>query len=368
MAPHDLATSPPATASAAPASPAGTRFSVELLAAVTASIVGTLIPAAFGGGSTSRLLGMLAGAALPTLITHIGPYQPLRIVLGLLAAAAAIGVTYFGASAVNASTFPVPEPLEQVIGTSTPEPIPPGDPTPTPAPTATATPTEDPDSRTYRANGVGMVVTPRTVVCREDGTCPDVTVKSIGDRELELTDIGFEGQGRDDFRVTGDCANKTLVTPSTCAIGVTFDPQEADGRERTATLVIHQNVGAHVAKVESTAVAPLRNDVGLGELSCTPRADGSLEVGFDLDASGDRVGTVEVVASGGSGSGASNQFAAPGDDLALTLTGVAAGDSIRVTVGGGTGPDDLPENDVRKATAPVDAPLDQPGPCGPPTA
>ena len=57
---------------------------------------------------------------------------------------------------------------------------------------------------------------------------------------LHITSVDVTGANKDDFQAGNDCSNKTLEPGQTCTMTVQFQPSTAG--ERTAVLVIHQNI------------------------------------------------------------------------------------------------------------------------------
>jgi mono/diheme cytochrome c family protein len=91
-----------------------------LLSIIAATCV-TLITNALDWSPTVSLVGAALAAAVPALITAGGPYG---IGLGVGVTAAALGVTYFGFTAVDVATdrpltFPAPERVEEQLGVTT---------------------------------------------------------------------------------------------------------------------------------------------------------------------------------------------------------------------------------------------------------
>ncbi|SNY68694.1 hypothetical protein [Paractinoplanes atraurantiacus] len=88
-------------------------------------------------------------------------------------------------------------------------------------------------------------VEPSALTCTENG-CGQITVKSTGKGELRIGRINVTGPDSDDFRVGESCANRSLGPArgpddvDTCTVTVGFEPSGAG--ERSATLVIHQNL------------------------------------------------------------------------------------------------------------------------------
>jgi mono/diheme cytochrome c family protein len=93
----------------------------RVLLSIIAATCATLIANALDWSPTVSLVGAALAAAVPALITAGGPYG---IGLGVGVTAAALGVTYFGFTAVEATTdrpltFPAPERVEEQLGVTT---------------------------------------------------------------------------------------------------------------------------------------------------------------------------------------------------------------------------------------------------------
>jgi len=200
----------------------GHQATWALLVAILAAVGGALLPTALNTSSGIRVLGLVLGAAIPPLVTHVGPAQGLRIGLAIGVSVLALVVAY-GGFTVFAFAFDQPSAL----------PVPPGVPNPAPG---------------HTSSGPDIGVAPSKVQCDSNG-CDDVTVTSTGSKTLHILNVELK-QETAGFSQESDCEGRYLDKDKTCTINVNFSPSGAAGT-RTADLIIHQNIpypdrGTHV--------------------------------------------------------------------------------------------------------------------------
>jgi hypothetical protein len=228
-------------------------FSIRALAM---AVGGSAVGGAFTGFLADRSWGTLAGSIIGPVVTatfdNRGGAESKRVrtvaVAILTAAAFVITVAGFGfADAQKGSsvilsgkdtTFPAPLAPHPKATTPHPGHTSPGRPAGTDGTGSTS-----PD---VAVPGVALVVTPTALGCGEvevdvarDCTAA-ITLTSVGSADLHVTRVDFDGADRDDFTADGGCARQFLKTSESCTIAVAFRPGEEG--ERTATLVIHQNL------------------------------------------------------------------------------------------------------------------------------
>jgi hypothetical protein len=201
----------------------------------------------------------IAGAAVPPLISTMGPWHSLRAGAALVVMLVAVLVTY-GTATTTAAAAGKPSIFEL------PEPPPP------PPPDA----------------GLHVEVRPESVQCTGDG-CPDVTVTSTGTKTLVIGDIELTGEDAGDFGYDRECEDRRLHAGESCTVRLTFDPG-AGGGTRQAQLVIHQNLPGPASYVSLEAVVEGSTggeaDIALSVGSCRVR-DGRLTVSFRVEDVGD---------------------------------------------------------------------------------
>jgi hypothetical protein len=314
---------------------AGTRDAlVGLAAALATTVLGTIIPTVFGAGQDARLIGMLAGGAVTAIITVKGPLAHVRTGLGVVAALAAIALTYNVGRAVDEQAFP---PVKQIAPFGQHRPAhttPPGG-----------------AGHTITAGGVAMRVDPVSLECGSGPDCGTITLTSVGTAPLKLFGIGFTGDAATDFSRDDTCDHREqpLATGETCSFDVAFDPTAPDGSARSAVLEIHQNVGDEVAKVDVSGTSEAVDALAFSHEVACEYADGALqfdlhftgtpgEVAVTVAGLGESVTGTVTVAEDGSGS-LTIPVTSPPASATLTLS-VAGGDALQVvaqTVAGSDG-------------------------------
>ncbi|WP_158879734.1 hypothetical protein [Amycolatopsis anabasis] len=214
-----------------------------LLVTVAGSILGTVIPTAFGEGPVPTLLGAASLAVLTAagLTGADGTARGVRAIAAVLLAIGAVALTVSGVTLTDLirgkslngehqNTFPV-------------------------APAAAEPPTRAPSSPKTVKPGISL---PATLDCgrgapRTAHTCPAIEVRSTGGAPLKITKLEFDGPHRAEFAVdrTGtDCGAANLDPGDECAITLRFTP--AAPGNRTARLVVHQNLPGPASFVKLT--------------------------------------------------------------------------------------------------------------------
>jgi hypothetical protein len=321
-----------------------------LAVAMAGTVLGTIIPSLFGEGENGRLVGMLVGGLIVALISVAGPWGQTRAMFGVIGALVAILLTYSGGRAADPKLFPPPDTIRDAI-------------------------TGGPDGGgsnggvTIRSGGVGMTVDKGTLTCDDPPVCGSLTITSVGTSPLQLHDIAFEaGPNPGDFRDSGECDGRgPLASDEKCTFAVEFHPAVHDGSQRAGTLVIHQNVGDEIARVQVSGTADVIDDLGVtSDVECS-YADGSLVIAFaivhsggipdDFEATAQRTDVLEqpvvrhLLVEGG-----------PPHALAVPIT-LPAEPQITLSVNPGVDEQDPANNTLRVAVSPVTA--EGPVPCGP---
>ena len=236
-------------------------FSVwALLLAIAGSVVGAVFTSALGTGEWVVLAGAALGPAVSTTFStrHTGEKGRVRTAAIVIMSISALLITVTGFSfadriagrsvlpGADGRTFPIPM-------------VEPSDPITEPSNATT---------------GPGIEVEPAgPIECDEvpvgsKAFCTSVTIRSTGDSELSITSVEVTGKDKEEFIAGAECVNASIEPEATpCEMTVLFRPQSAG--ERTATLVIHQNL-------PSPDTGTKVQLIGLG-------ADGSTGAGFTLD-------------------------------------------------------------------------------------
>ena len=303
---------------------------MALAVGVAATVLGTIIPSLFGTDSTGRLIGMLAGGLIVAVISVAGPWERERRLLGLVAAIAAILLTYSGGRAADPQLFPTPAEIRESVGHIGGE-------------------TDDPS--TIRANGVGMRLDRTALSCGSSTDCGSVTITSVGSNPLELHDIGFEeGPNPAEFTESGTCDNHAaLRNGETCRFGVEFHPSVRDGGDREATLLIHQNVGNEIARVGVSGTADVIDDLALApDVTCSYAGE-QLTIAFAVRHTGEIPDAFDATAQSTDppGQPVTRRFlvddgTAP--ELSLPVAPVAADTSVTLSVDSGVDEQDADNN------------------------
>jgi hypothetical protein len=313
-----------------------------LTVAMSATVLGTVIPSLFGGDERGRLIGMLVGGLIVALISIAGPWGQTRAMLGLVGALGAILLTYGGGRAADPTLFPAPDRIPDVIR---------GD---------GGGGGSDGEVR-ISSGGVAMTVDRGTLTCDDPPACGSLTITSVGTNPLQLHDIAFEaGEHPGDFRDSGECDGRgPLASGEKCVFAVEFHPTVHDGSQRAATLVIHQNVGDELARVHVSGVADEIDDLGVTSGVQCSYTDGSLVIAFaivhsgeipdDFEATAQRTDVLEQPVT--------RQFlveGGPPHQLALPIA-LPAEPQVTVSVDAGVDEQDPANNTLRVAVSPIAA-------------
>ena len=201
-----------------------------------------------------RLVGTILGAAVPQLITEVGPWHRLRASLAIVVTASALFVAYGGfAIFAFASDNPSVVPLPHFM------------PNPNPGP--------------------GIAVSTHAVDCGSwtAGThlCDTVTVKSTGSKPLRVDSVEITPHGLG-FSHDQNCVRTKDHPPplylpkgATCTVQVSFEPSGAEG-QRSAQMIIHENIATdNGVRVAVHAEVKARTPVGNLVASLAENADGS---------------------------------------------------------------------------------------------
>jgi hypothetical protein len=222
-----------------------------LLLSILASIAGGLLTNALTSSSTARVIGTILGAAVPQLITHIGPGHRLRATLAFGVTGVALFVAYGGfAVFAFASDEPSVVPLPSIL--------------PNPAPSV---------------DGPAVDVSPRLVDCGAFAAgavgapfeCDTVTVESRGSKPLRNIWVEFSPRGQG-FSQNETCKGRSLSDGETCTVTVSFEPAGESG-VRSSEMIVHENVptdnGIHVTvRGAVTALKPVGDLVVSPSVRC----------------------------------------------------------------------------------------------------
>jgi hypothetical protein len=203
--------------------------------------VGTVLSGAAGTGQWGTLAGAALGPVISTAFStkRTGEKGRVRAAAILILSGSALLITWAGFSITDAatgtsvipgaehrsSTFPeitVNGPSEQ---TNTPSPT---------DPTLTNTGSTQPPVVQLAAVQCG------SLTVGSAAPCSPATITYNGTGRLHITGVETTGPQAGDFAPGQDCTDKWLDAGQTCQINVDFRPSNAG--ERTATLVVHQNL------------------------------------------------------------------------------------------------------------------------------
>lgn len=232
----------------------GRKATNALSLSILAAISGGLLANALTSSPTARVFGTILGAAVPQLITQVGPGHRLRATLAFLVTAVALFVAYGGFTLFAfASDRPSVVPLPSIL------PNPAGD-----GPSV---------------NGPAVDVNPDSVDCGEFPAgavgnrfeCATVSVESTGGKPLR--NIWVEFSPRDQcFSQNETCKGRSLSAGETCTVTVSFEPS-GDAGARSSEMIVHENVpsdhGIHVpVRAEVAAPKPVGDLVVNPSLRC----------------------------------------------------------------------------------------------------
>jgi hypothetical protein len=206
----------------------GRKSTSALLLSILAAIAGGLLANALTSSPTARVFGTILGAAVPQLITHVGPGHRLRATLAFGVTAVGLFVAYGGFA-----LFAFASGTESVV----------------PLPSIVPNPVVDGPS----VNGQAVDVNPRSVDCGASAAgpveCDTVSVESTGRKPLRNIWVEFSPRGQG-FIQNETCKDRTLSAGETCTVTVSFEPS-GDAGVRTSEMIIHENIstdhGIHVA-------------------------------------------------------------------------------------------------------------------------
>jgi hypothetical protein len=241
-----------------------------LVLSIFGAVCGALLTNALNGSPTVRLIGTILGAAIPQLISQVGPGHRLRAGLAVSVTTVALfaaygGFTLFAFASDQKSVVPLPSIVH-----------PPGD--------------------TGGNASSGIAVNTDTVNCgdRQVGDelleCQDVTVTSSGIKPLRIWSVDFEPTSP--FGQSQDCVKKSpLPQGATCTVHVLFRPSGPPG-SRAARMRINGNAPTASVDVQGnvTAAESAGDLAVLGAVACEYVADEAsgpvLTLTFEVDFSG----------------------------------------------------------------------------------
>ena len=263
----------------------GFELTLTVLGAACSAVV-TGVLAAEGASTTTKLIGMALGAALPPFVGAVGPKRPIRVGVAVLLAGIAAVIAYGGGqifAKVSDTEPPLPTPNQIVTrlggggggggGEETTG-----------------------NALEHLAGDLGLRVVPGSISCDEEDGCDPITVTSIGTAPLRVTSVEFEGDAASYLTATG-CENAVLATGEACRIALEFDAENAP-EAATTRLVIHQNLPEvpTLVPLEADGVLPAELNLVLGSASCdlsalvddpdTGGVSGELSVEAPLSAAG----------------------------------------------------------------------------------
>jgi FHA domain len=225
------------------------------LRALAMAVGGSAVSGAFTAFLTEQSWGTLAGSILGPVVTATFDNRGAAESKGVRAAA--IAILTAAAFAITVAGYGVADAekgssvLLSGEDTTFPAPLAPRPKATTrhsgPSPTAPATGPDGSGSPSDPVvSGVGATETPSNLGCGELAVderrdcAPAVILTSVGSRALHITGVEIVGANSGDFVAGRQCVGRFLDTADSCALTVAFQPSAAG--ERTATLVIHQNL------------------------------------------------------------------------------------------------------------------------------
>lgn len=197
---------------------------------VAAAVCGVLITQTLGATSGATLGGAVLGAAIPPMMSAVGPRSGLRVVVAIAVTAAALLLTYSG---FTLFAYAANQPAAL--------PLPPGVPIP-----GTSNPTIPPSSEAHPTPPAepGIDLSPSGALllrCSANNCKEPVAIRSAGTGPLSIGKIEIDGPNASDFQRTDQCEHKQLAPGQTCTFDVEFAPS-GPGSTRHARLVINQNL------------------------------------------------------------------------------------------------------------------------------
>ncbi|SDY72350.1 Abnormal spindle-like microcephaly-assoc'd, ASPM-SPD-2-Hydin [Amycolatopsis xylanica] len=209
-----------------------------------------------------QLAGAAVGAAIPPFVGTVGPRRHLRVAFAGMVAIVAVSATCLTGVIVGKATdsalLPLP-PSIPILGRST-------------------TPTTQGKSL--------LEASPSGLACTQAGCPGKVTIKNSGETSVQLIDIESSAE-KTRFKVTGDCANKTLQPAQKCALAVSFTPVSTDTTV-TETLVVRtlpSTAEVRIVLIGTVKTPPLDLTVDKAALKCE-YSPGQLKVTFRLTPTG----------------------------------------------------------------------------------
>jgi hypothetical protein len=209
-------------------------------------------------GTTGKLIGLAAGAALPPFVAVAGRWQHVRVAAALVLTGVAVVLSYSGWQIVaNVSgTPPVVPSIRQVI-----DELSPGS-------------NGQPGAIEQVEGDLGIRVSPGSIGCDGSGTCTEVTVTSTGTGLLTITGIEVE-DGDPTGPLPSGCENAQLVQGQSCTVTLSA-AEGVEPASRSTRLVIHQNfrgpatyvplvVQGDGAELPDLAVEPVACELSAGD-------------------------------------------------------------------------------------------------------
>jgi hypothetical protein len=236
---------------------------MELALAVLAAVCATVVTYFCKASGLVQIIGIVVGAAIPPLVTAIGPWRPLRASVAVLVSGAAVVLTYGGSLVVGEATgIPVVPSLpgQELPGSGSPQGTP------------GSSPVEDPKPG-------GIDVTPAVLRCEPECRSP-ITVVNHGQDELTV-DIAVTGPDRGRFQHASDCGRHALGPGEECVVEIQFDGT-GDGVRAAALEVADSGGGRRSVTLSGQASKPRFNLMAsLATALCTVRPSESA-VGRDV--------------------------------------------------------------------------------------
>lgn len=221
---------------------------LQVGAAVTGSVLATILIGLLGSSPEGKLAGAVVGAAIPTFATVFLSRKTLHLSFAVVITLVALVLVYGGAfafdKAADKETFPRPGP--------------------------TPTPTSEPDGGVGGGDDVGgedggeapadIEVTPAALACTAAQCERKVEVSNAGDKPLLIGNVTISGDAVAEFAPPEGCAQSQLGADDRCEVEVTFVPTQAPG-QRSASLEIESNDGTASVALQGEVATP---DVDLG--------------------------------------------------------------------------------------------------------
>jgi hypothetical protein len=243
-----------------------------LVLSIIGAVCGALLTNALNGSPTVRLIGTIFGAAIPQLISQVGPGHRLRAGLAISVTAFALfaaygGFTVFAFASNQKSVVPLPSIVPEPGGT-----------------VGNAR-----SAITVNRDSVDCGDRPAVDALLD---CGDVTVTSSGNKPLKIWSIDFEPAAP--FGQSQDCVKRSpLPKGATCTVHLLFRPLAPPG-SRAARMRINGNATGYVNVQGNVTAAESAGDLAVpGMVSCEYVAD---------QGSGPALTLTFEVASAGSGS------------------------------------------------------------------